>query len=652
MIASLPLSPPPPPPALRRSARRVVGLFLLYAVALAFGVFLILWRQAPPENAQTIRSAIFAPDTPSMETPQTVNLPHRCRRADGAAGCAGVYHLTFQHDGASIEPTSIYVPTFNGRIVLWVNGAMATDSRRLLSGAVVNQAGPLLTMIPAPLLRHGENMLDIRLEAWDRTGGFLDPVAVGPDAALRPVFALREMGLGTLPRLLASWLAALCLSLFIVWIGRREEPVYLAMSAVLGFSVLQSAPLFVAAFDWPEWALRSVNLAGLWQTSLFPGILTWLTGGRSVATSGRMLIIPVVFTVGFAVMTLDPATLQPWFAAIWPIVALPWAVCCLVWSTAIAVSAAFRRGQISAHCVFAGLLTAIILSSYDLTGVLSGGDDRHIVLSRFAAPLLMTVISATLMWRFAMALKDVSRFADVLRQEKAALETQLRASFAREEAQRRASALEGERVRLTRDLHDGLAGQLVSIVAQCGLPSRDFDQVGLAARRALDDLRLVVASLEDVGDDLALMLAQFHDRIGPQLRAQGVELDWRMAALPDVKGLRSEHALALFRILQEAVTNAVRHSGSRKISIVMSPGHNVAGRGLSGHAAAGSACAVRIMVMDGGKGGVVERPGGRGLANMRRRAESLGAVLTIESDESGARVIIDLPPVFPGAAAP
>ncbi|MBF0334766.1 MAG: hypothetical protein HQL38_12510 [Alphaproteobacteria bacterium] len=56
---------------------------------------------------------------------------------------------------------------------------------------------------------------------------------------------------------------------------------------------------------------------------------------------------------------------------------------------------------------------------------------------------------------------------------------------------------------------------------------------------------------------------------------------------------------------------------------------------------------VRLSVRDRGRGGAAERPGGHGLRNMRRRAETLGAALTIASDPEGTTVTLDLPRRLP-----
>jgi len=181
------------------------------------------------------------------------------------------------------------------------------------------------------------------------------------------------------------------------------------------------------------------------------------------------------------------------------------------------------------------------------------------------------------------------------------------------------------------DLHDGIAGQLMSIVA---LSEQDTGpkatEITHACHRALTDLRLVVDSMEDVGDDLGMMLVAFRDRVEPQLRRSGIRLDWQVRDLPDLPGLSPATTLAIFRVLQEAVNNAVRHSGSPVIEVASSqsplPGHGV-----------------RLVVRDHGNGGAVLRRGHHGMDNMQRRAGGLGAILEVESDASGTRVVLDLP---------
>src|SRR5690606_17050123 len=86
----------------------------------------------------------------------------------------------------------------------------------------------------------------------------------------------------------------------------------------------------------------------------------------------------------------------------------------------------------------------------------------------------------------------------------------------RKEQERAAqTALEGERERLMRDLHDGISGHLVSIIAQSEQSSVDGPAVNQAARAALEDLRAVIQSLDLEDGDLLVALAGFRERMQP-----------------------------------------------------------------------------------------------------------------------------------------
>ncbi len=72
----------------------------------------------------------------------------------------------------------------------------------------------------------------------------------------------------------------------------------------------------------------------------------------------------------------------------------------------------------------------------------------------------------------------------------------------------------------------------------------------------------------DIGEkELPLALANFRERLEPQLHRLGVALDWSMASLPEVSGVTPGNALVVLRILQEAITNALKHGPARRIAV-------------------------------------------------------------------------------------
>ena len=106
--------------------------------------------------------------------------------------------------------------------------------------------------------------------------------------------------------------------------------------------------------------------------------------------------------------------------------------------------------------------------------------------------------------------------------------------------------------------------------------------------------------------------------------AEPADIFSRTPKLPP-QALEAEQSLGLLRILQEATTNAVRHSGARQVRVIA--------RGNEGQ--------LLISVVDDGHG--IDRDHrGRGLDNMRIRAKEIGASLSIDSDSTGTTVACTL----------
>jgi signal transduction histidine kinase len=199
-----------------------------------------------------------------------------------------------------------------------------------------------------------------------------------------------------------------------------------------------------------------------------------------------------------------------------------------------------------------------------------------------------------------------------------------------------------ERSRLARELHDAVTQKLFSIRARARAaavlaarepldPARiraEIEAVGSLGAQAHAELRAVIdglapPDLEQAG--LAESMRRYAVLAG---RAHGVPVTFTAAAVP-VLGRRVE--AAIYRVAQEALHNALRHSGAAKVSVGLSR----AGR------------QVVLEVTDDGHGFAPDLvPGGVGLASMRERASAVGGQLRIRSGESGTVVRMTVP--FPG----
>jgi signal transduction histidine kinase len=311
---------------------------------------------------------------------------------------------------------------------------------------------------------------------------------------------------------------------------------------------------------------------------------------------------------------------------------------------AIARKAADRLDPVTLllGCGFTAVMTCWV---NDLLSLLNVTSDLRTFTARLSYSLLMVAIGIGLTWRFARALNEVDGFAQRTATMLSEAEDRLRATFAQEEKPARAAALAAERGRLMRDLHDGLGGQLVSIVALSERKGGDGDPIGDAARAALRDLRLVIDAMDDIDGDLMLALGAWRERAEAQLRPHGMSLDWQVrspSGLPVHPELHPWHVLQILRLLDEAVTNAVKHSAATRLTVILETVEPAEGR----HG--------RIVIQDNGRGFDPARTGAvssghRGLVNMRMRARRCGAELELTSDGTGTRLQLDLPNRFPGA---
>lgn len=152
--------------------------------------------------------------------------------------------------------------------------------------------------------------------------------------------------------------------------------------------------------------------------------------------------------------------------------------------------------------------------------------------------------------------------------------------------------------------------------------------------------------MDDIGGDLMLALGSWRERAAMQLRPHDIALDWRVATpqgLPLHPELKPWHVIQIVRILDEAVTNAVKHAAARHIAVTIETHDD--GQGPYGV----------IGIADDGKGFALADEGlgqtARGLRNMRSRAARCGALLDFTSDASGVRVRLQLPQVFPDSDA-
>ena len=207
-------------------------------------------------------------------------------------------------------------------------------------------------------------------------------------------------------------------------------------------------------------------------------------------------------------------------------------------------------------------------------------------------------------------------------------------------SERRAVGL-AERARLARELHDSVGHALTVSTLQAGAAAqvldtdpafvrRALEAIAETGRTALDDLDHVLGLLREDRDTARAPVRDLQalDALVTGARSAGVEVGLRMDG--DPAALPAAVSREAYRLVQEGLTNALRHAGPVPVS-------------------------VRITVEDGGIALVVDNPlperaaarasGGRGLRGMAERAELLGGELTAGPDDGVWRLAARLPGV-------
>jgi signal transduction histidine kinase len=626
-------------PRSRKGASRLVQYLLLQAAIAALCIVVLrLPFPDPPAQYRAVdftlsdRGATRAVTLPDfLETPFSVDQP--------AASYAGHFAWSAREAGRA---WSVYLPRFTNGVEVLVNGVEILDSRRDPDANRPDRATPEIGVIPASLLHDGANDLVIRLYVWGPISGYLAPLFVGPDDALRPYYETRTLVFVTLPMVFAAWRGILAVILAIMWAMRRHEPAYGALAAAMALGAIQA--FLLTTVDEPRHPhLNAALIASGPLESGFVlafGILFFTRKWPRVL--GALIFVPGVLLALIGLFGTPQAVRE--YALI---LGLPTVGVHIVLLALIVAWSEVRRQDVPG--LLLGCAVTILLTSFahDLLSVAQIIPDHRLFYTRLSYSAMLAAIGAGLTFRFARALNRVDGFAAHLAIQLRAAEEKLKASFAREQERERAAALARERTRLMRDLHDGLGGQLVSIVA---LSERgEAGGIGDAARAALKDLRLVIDSMDDIGGDLMLALGTWRDRVTAQLRPHNIALDWHASppGLPVHPELRPWHVIQIIRILDEAVTNAAKHAGAERISVSIETLRDDAGEVFGA-----------ITVADDGKGfapsgdaAVAKRKSGRGLSNMQNRAARCGAALKLVSGDGGTRVRLELPRRFPDGDA-
>jgi len=601
--------------------------------------------------------------TPAMPSSQTITRAEFCMRPGLAdtvpdASCgwqtvelAKVWHsprpdaalvdawfkLHFHLDAVPERGLAMYTVAFNRSGRVFVNGSLLRELGAMSDPLPLNWNRAQYIVLPAIMLRAGDNEIEIQQRIHPTEGGWLAPVRLGSEEELRPVWQRRVFLQSDIVRLLGSCTLAIGLFMLGVWLGRRRDSMYFWFGCMaLSWSV-QSLDSYAEMPPLPSQLWDRVVLC----MPVLRGVLMLMFVLRYGGLR-RPLVAAIAwgyFLLGAAAIfsgAMPPAGMDLWFLGF---------LVASIYFLYLQVRVGLRRSRVEGVLLLSAGVLDMALSAHDLVLYSEHTWADRFYLAHYSAPLYLFVIGTILVRRFTESLSAHENLAAVLEQRIDQKAAELERNYEQLVEARRNEALALERTRIMSEMHDGIGSQLtmaLSLVRQLDLEhdpgsAGEDGRVATVLRESIEDLQLIIDSLEPVENDLLTVLGTLRYRLQDRLGKSGIDLQWNVVDLPPLPMLTPHSVLSILRIVQEAFANCLKHSGADRIAVAT---------GLQG--VPGVDEMAHIVIADNGRGIDLSRGAGRGLENMRRRASALGGRLNILSQAGRTEVRLEFPTLRPG----
>ncbi|HEY8585821.1 MAG TPA: ATP-binding protein [Rhodanobacter sp.] len=495
---------------------------------------------------------------------------------------------------------------------VYLNGTLIHRDPQLIEPLSRSWVAPQYFLLDRPLLHAGDNTLLVRVSGLAAYQPGFGAVTLGhPDTVFAQYRHDRRWRYDV--RLFNFAISLVLGVLFgMIWLLRRQDTVYawFALTTLFGSGY---AANYVVSSTWPfgstdAWQAFIIALL-IASTCSFVIFLLRFCSRRWPRTEAVMLLASAA---SFVFALLAPQVMGPW-RNLWvmPTIAIYYtAIAAFLWH-------AVHSARLDVRVLGITLLLPVLISFHDLALYLEL-IDGNTYLRALTSPLELVGMGFVVAWRFAEAMRRIEGFNSVLRREVDTATSQLGDTLAREHTLALSNTRIGERLNLVRDLHDGFGGNLLGAIATLErAPASPETTRNITVLKELrDDLRLVIdTTTHEQETDLAGLLAPLRRRWSQRLALADIDIRW---TLQDLDGLHlgAARSLNLLRLLQEALTNVLKHSHATRVTLTLTY----------------TSEQLYLELRDDGHGfdlgATRSTSGGAGLTSLHTRANRLGSQLT------------------------
>lgn len=521
---------------------------------------------------------------------------------------------------------ALYLPRWHtfGHLSIYVDRTLIYNS--LADGVFGAFNDPLFVQLPVDLADAQRPLeLLIRTDSAREIGGAVSSIWLGPPLVLKRMYDIRRMLQNRVPQITSSIFLVLGAFALAVWARRRHEITQLQFFVLSVLFYIRNLHYYIDDIWIPDHWFSWLTVNSLGWLDVVVYFFAFNLYGQRYRLFERILVGAMLVA---SALTLPLGIVENNLAMLSPLAYL------IFTGVSFGVAALLSIVSWRARSLECGVLAAILwlnlfLGVHDWMLQNWRSDIESVYLLPFGVLALFAMFLTTVLRRYLAALTASEKASAQLEARLAEREQELRESYGKLREVEQAQLLSQERQRLMREMHDGLGSALMSSLIAVERGQMQTPDIVQVLRECVDDLKLTIDSLEPVGDDLLLLLATLRYRLEGRLQAAGIQLVWAVEPVPNLSWLNPALSLHILRIVQEILTNVLKHAHAKSIRVAaIREGDNVV-----------------VAVEDDGVGfdvaGLIQP--GRGLANMRQRAALLGATLEVESRAGATRVCLRLP---------
>jgi len=550
-----------------------------------------------------------------QEVCEAVSLPFHSKTRHTVDYETRVFKFELSFTNVPIDLQGIYLPHFADDVFIKLNGTpvFGEELKNKTPRRLWNR--PILTSVPPGLLKKSENLIEIQLSGYPQEGLILESFHIGSYQYLYPHYVLRYASTAGAAQFSFGVMIVAGFLLGGIWLARRDAREYLILATSCIFACIICIHYGFDTSTMPYWWWTI-----FWNLAVTVYVYTIMRFSNHFMRVDLKLIEKIYvtfFVLEVVVLILTPPKylfdlsmifkLHPFFGS-------------------LAVIIVFFRNRGNANKLdfwifFLCLSIASALGMFDLyiTAIENPGRSQH--LFQFMPTDMLFICLWLVMSHLMRSLSDYETLTANLKQTIDEKTKELKATYGKLGEAEQQKAIHSERQRIMSDLHDGIGGQLVNTLAYMQNNDAGDEVMQSALEDALRDLSLMLDSLETEAS-ISTLLGMLRTRLETLLADNNIEFDWRIEEEPQLPTAGPSQNLHLMRIVQESITNVIKHADANTITIASDKNS--------------------ISIIDNGKGFdprvIEENMQGYGLRGMKRRAETIGASLTLDSSHKGTKI--------------